>query len=88
MTPSCKRPIKDCEQSPRMESDQLNKEKTLVNQGETGEKAEKKGGNAVYFVPVLLLKIEGKADRTAKVYKFICQYFDQTKLVFIRDQTS
>ena len=46
------------------------------NQGETGEKAGKKGGNAVYFVPVLLLKIEGKADRTAKVYKFICQYFD------------
>ena len=58
------------------DGERLAKEKTLVNQGETGEKAGKKGGNAVYFVPVLLLKIEGKADRTAKVYKFICQYFD------------
>ena len=75
MTPSCKRPITNCEQS-LQEREQLAKEKTLVNQGETGEKAGKKGGNAVYFVPVLLLKIEGKADRTAKVYKFICQYFD------------
>ena len=67
------------------DGERLAKEKTLVNQGETGEKAGKKGGNAVYFVPVLLLKIEGKADRTAKVYKSICQYFDYTKLVFIRD---
>ena len=32
------------------DGERLAKEKTLVNQGETGEKAEKKGGNAVYIL--------------------------------------